>query len=245
MDHFFKDDRKKPKANWLIPGVLVGGTSSDLQSGPGGTWSPIFEELKGEWVYLNSDYTPRPDQLLLRRTSGGKLMMDKSGCLSACKQQCISCPAIIVYLKRERGSSISELLHRECIQINLNYRLLHPLLNEPEKTLHYEVWPRDYAADISVSESGYEVPMYLGSFPLPEPGEVLDISAKWQEGHYDITHLAKMRFQIFGIMTNWADFSLDKWQKVCTVTLYDGKIKVNDRTAKLQGNKPSTRSDQR
>lgn len=238
MKPFFKDEKPQNSgANWYVPGIQTG-SGSALPDGGSANWEkPETTLLKGEWVYPEGEYTPRPDMLLLRRSSGGRLMVDRKGCLTACKQQCVSCPAIIVYLKREKGSSISELSHRDCIQINLNYRLLRPLLNEPEKTLHYELWPRESKRQILVTENGYEVPMYLGNFPLPDPGEVLDITAKWQEGHYNIRELAKMRFQVFGKKTSWVNFPLDKWQKVCTVKMDDGKIKVDERTAKLQGNK--------
>ena len=156
----------------------------------------------------------------LRLTASGCLMMDETGDLLFCCQECPETPMLTITLKRDPnvGEEI-ERSHARCIQVNLVYTHLVPLLNEPEKTLAYDLWPEDAS-----SEEAH----YAGNFPLPEPGELLTIELMWQRGHHDINKLSKMKVTVCGVDCGTQTFSRNNWKSVATISVdQNGRFTVN------------------
>ena len=177
----------------------------------------------------NADSTSQRDEEKLRLTAGGQLMVDNTGKLILCRQLCSEVPPLVIYLKRDSDVEEDiEASHARCIQCNLVYTQLRPLLNEPDKNLTYALWPIDRSADKA---------HYKGSFPLPDPGELLTVNLMWQKGHHDINDLSQMKIIIFGIDSGWETISRSNWRSVATVRVDASRhITVNGLSAKLSGN---------
>ena len=162
----------------------------------------------------------------LRLTAGGRLMMGKDGRLIHCGgTMCKSIPALKVYLREPEEDALDKSDHSRCIQIQLHYTKRQPLLNDSEKTLEYLLWPVD---------CGSAVYQYAGSFPCPEPGEILTIAVAWQEGHWNYSKISEMRFEVFGIDSGWHTVPLGKYRDLCRITVDEWRhIKVSGRSARL------------
>ena len=163
----------------------------------------------------------------LRLTASGCLMMDETGDLLFCCQECPDeTPMLTITLKRD--SSVEEEIersHARCIQVNLVYTQLNPLLNEPAKNLVYDLWPEDASSEAH----------YAGNFPLPEPGELLTIKLMWQKGHHDINQLSKMRVTVCGVDCGTKTFSRNNWKSVATISVEEnGLFTVNGLYGKLR-----------
>lgn len=196
--------------------------------GPGGFW--------WDWGWIGGDEGKDENQeeseiwsvqpFLLRLTAGSRLMMGKDGRLIHCGgTMCKSIPALKVYLREPEEDALDKSDHSRCIQIQLHYTKLQPLLNDPEKTLEYLLWPVD---------CGSAVYQYAGSFPCPEPGEILTIAVAWQEGHWNYSKISEMRFEVFGINSGWHTVPLGKYRDLCRITVDEWRhIKVSGRTARL------------
>ena len=225
MREFYRNEKDKDDPDWGGGGGGGGGGSGGyIISGWGG----------GDGEDPVSPVVPvgqiTPDVSLLRCSASGRLMVDNTGMLITCQQLCKAPPAMLIYLKEHERVD----RHASCIQCNLIYTQLNPLLNYPEKTLTYELWPRDHFVDADYEEK----PMYQGTFPLPDPGERLTVNIKWQNGHWDIAEFSEMKIVLFGYSTGWNSFSLKSWRKVADITVDQYRhIFVNNISAKLQGNK--------
>ena len=163
----------------------------------------------------------------LRLTESGCLMMDETGDLLFCHQECPAMPMLTITIKTDQnvGEDI-ERSHARCIQVNLVYTQLNPLLTEPEKTLRYDLWPED---------TSYAGVHYAGNFPLPEPGEVLTVKVMWQKGHHDINELSKMQVFICGVDCGTDTFSRNNWKNVATISVdQNGRFTVNGLYGKLR-----------
>ena len=190
-----------------------GGGSGDGGAGWGGDTS---EEQK-----------PEKSPGYLRLTAGGCLMMDETGDLLFCCQECPETPMLTITLKRD--SSVEEEIedsHARCIQVNLVYTQLAPLLNEPGNTLSYDLWPEDAS-----SEEAH----YAGNFFLPDQGEVLTVKVMWQKGHHDINELSKMKVTVCGVDCGTKTFSRNNWKSVATIKVdKNGRFTVNGLYGKLR-----------
>ena len=176
----------------------------------------------------SEEQKPEKSPEYLRLTAGGCLMMDESGDLLFCCQECPDeTPMLTITLKRD--SSVEEEIedsHARCIQVNLVYTQLNPLLNEPAKTLVYDLWPEDAFAE--------EV-HYAGNFFLPDQGEVLTVKVMWQKGHYDINELSKMKITVCGVDCGTKTFSRNAWKSVATIRVdKNGRFTVNGLYGKLR-----------
>ena len=144
-----------------------------------------------------------------------------------CRQSCEPRPPLAIYLRRE--SEVEEEIearHTACIQCNLVYTQLRPLLTAPDKTLAYDLWPIDSAKGKA---------HYQGTFPLPDPGELLTVKLMWQKGHHNINELSKMRISLFGVDSGWKTISKSSWRTVATVRVDEYRhITVNGITGKLR-----------
>lgn len=233
MKEFYRNEKTNDSPQW--GGTNDGENSGYIHSGWGSDGDGDGDDSnseKPEIVEPDSPYIPTADVSVLRCSASGRLMLDRSGKLICCQQQCKTPPSMLVYLKPREGVHIER--HADCIQCNLIYTSLNPLLNYPEKTLTYDLWPRDYfvAADYEMK------PMYQGIFPLPDPGEKLTVSFKWQRGHFDIAELSQMKIVLFGHSSGWTALSLSAWKTVAVITVDQWRhIFVNNVSAKLQGNK--------
>jgi hypothetical protein len=154
-------------------------------------------------------------------------MLDRTGMLLACAQNCRPDPAIRIWITSDDEDDHPSSGHARCIQCNLIYTRLNPLLNYPERTLLYELWPEDFSGDGDAA--------WQGRFPLPDPGEVLTVSLKWQDGHYDIRHIARMKAVLFGWSCGWESISLSAWRTVARVTVDEWRhITVSGFSGKLK-----------
>ncbi len=229
-----KPDKESPSPDWEGSG---GGSSGSGNSGGSGGYdwgwggggdsgSPESPEWGGE----KDDFAPQRDEEKLRLTAGGQLMVDRSGKLLMCRQLCKPIPPLVIYLKRE--SNVEEEIeksHTRCIQCNLFYTQRRSLLNDKEKTLVYDFWPIDRSPGKA---------HYRGSFPLPDPGEMLTVKLMWQKGHHDINDLSKMKIILFGVDSGWKTVSRSSWRTVATVQVDEAHhITVNSITGTLAGNK--------
>ena len=153
--------------------------------------------------------------------------MDETGDLLFCHQECEDIPMLLITLQRDKKVEEEiEDRHARCIQCNLVYTQLNPLLTEPEKTLCYDLWPKDASApDIH----------YAGNFPLPDPGEVLSVKLMWQKGHHDIKELANMKAVICGVDCGLKTISKNNWKSVATIRVdKNGRFTVNGLYGKLR-----------
>ena len=223
MREFYRNEKDKDNPDWSVDG---GGGGFIIPEWGGGDGENPVEPV--DPVGPGGQITP--DFSLLRCSASGRLMLDNTGMLITCQQLCKAPPAMLIYLK-ERDHADQ---HADCIQCNLIYTKLNPLLNYPEKTLTYDLWPRDHFVDADYEEK----PMYQGTFPLPDPGERLTVNIKWQSGHWDIAEFSEMKIVLFGHSTGWNAFPLTSWRKVADITVDQYRhIFVNNISAKLQGNK--------
>ena len=236
MKEFYRDE--KP-AEAPITVIFDGGGGSGGGGGGGGGWwdgGGWGWGLGGCWWegYSSSDPAPpewqkpekpgpEKDLLALRTDAAGRLMVDRTGFLIACQQLCPVTPTVRIYL---RGENCEE--HTECCQCNLVYTQLHPLVNYPDRTLTYDLWPRDFSGERE------DKPAYLGVFPAPDPGEKLAVSVKWQSGHHDIGKVSDMRIVLYGVDLGWHTVSRATWRTVAVVTVDEWRhIKVNGLAGKL------------
>ena len=199
-------------------GNSVGGGSGEGAGGGATSW--------GDGPSDNPSSSQRAVELL-RVTAGGQLMVDSNGRLIMCRQSCVPRPPLAIYLKRE--SDVEEEIearHTGCIQCNLVYTQLRPLLTAPDKTLAYDLWPVDRERNKA---------HYQGTFPLPDPGELLTVKLMWQKGHHNINELSKMRISLFGVDSGWKTISKSSWRTVATVRVDEYRhITVNGITGKLR-----------
>ena len=114
-------------------GDFWGGTSGGDSGGAGSSDTGGGEAPS--WADGPSD-NPSPSSQraveLLRVTAGGQLMVDGNGKLIMCRQSCEPRPPLAIYLRRE--SEVVEEIearHTACIQCNLVYTQLRPLLTAP------------------------------------------------------------------------------------------------------------------
>ena len=143
--------------------------------------------------------------------------------------------------------------HPECMLCNLVYSNVNKLLNTPDKQLEYSIWPVDqmipepeidkeddlikpvYPSPADEYLFAHEVMRYVGSFPLPDAEEMLEIKFKWQSGHNDVNMISEIRAVIFGIDTGWKTISRSDWRTLATISVKDFRhIFVNGIKGKLR-----------
>ena len=241
MKEYYKDEKNKP-----LTGGGGGGGDGGANWGPGGTnwgpggtnWGSTGDEKRPEPEFVDPKIiqrlSPQADTSALRSSAHGLLLADDNGELFCCNQLCGTVPAILVVI--ETADEYES--HSSCIQLNLEYSKLNPLVLEPEKTLLYELWPVDRRMPRELLHEKSKTIHYSGYFPLPEPGEVLTIKASWQRGHHDINQLSQMNFWIFNIDCGTKSIGLNNWRTIATVTVDElYHITVNGLRGDLPGGK--------
>lgn len=230
MEEFFYDER--PSGSSSDSGWRGGGVSLawgwDEYWYWGGYWGLGGGGCGGlAWGWGAADDKSDKEKLSPVRSEGalrvsalGALLVNSDGSLLYCQQECMQAPALSIVIDAEDPGH-----HGRCIQINLIYSKLRPLYLEPEKTLSYELWPVDIYG---------EECHYAGRFPLPEPGELLNITASWQRGHHDISEISRMKFTVFGVSCGAKTISRGSWRTIATVTVDDSQhISVSGIRGKL------------
>ena len=283
MKDFYREEKKKsgfdPQIYWdslLEPSPdnqfpdygWKGGTSSDLSALLAWQWN---FDTRGEFEAAYRELQPAAAIEGLCTTAGGLLMVDDTGDLISCRQNCAAVPPLVVYLRinpefekkflEEYGWHggvyqyfIEELEHHpECMLCNLVYSNVNKLLNIPDKQLEYSIWPVDqmipepeidkeddlikpvYPSPADEYLFAHEVMRYVGSFPLPDAEEMLEIKFKWQSGHSDVNMISEIRAVIFGIDTGWKTISRSDWRTLATISVKDFRhIFVNGVKGKLR-----------
>lgn len=169
-----------------------------------------------------ADLFPEKAIPALRVAHSGRLLVDQTGKLHFCRQSCKAVPGIVVLTQA----------HSRCIQLNCLYESFRPLLNAPDKSFNYQLWPFEKASVTAIKKTAYS-----GFFSLPEPGEKLCIQAKWQSGHYPLSDVSKMKFFVMGVSSPWMTIPLNSWRRIAEVQVNERRqIFVNYIRGWIRGN---------
>ena len=237
MQEYYKNEKNNDEPQW--GGAGGGGTGGGGAGGGGASWGESDTEPKPEFVdpEIIDRLKPQADISSLRSSAHGLLLADADGMLLDCSQLCGEVPAILAVIETEEEYESLRDSHARCIQINLEYSQLKPLILSPEKNLEYELWPIDRTMALSLLPDKSEPIHYSGYFPLPEPGERLTIKVAWQKGHFDINQLSLMKFRIFNVNCGTKSIGTN-WRTIATVTVDElYHITVNGLSGELPGGK--------
>lgn len=238
MKEYYYNERYQNRPDWGgTPDSSSGGSGGSI-GGSGGTWGGGETEKIPDPEYVDpeiiSRLTPEGDESGLRVSAHGLLLADADGFLLSCNQRCKQVPSILVTIDTETDQGH----HARCIQLNLIYSNLNPLVLDPEKTLCYDLWPVDRNMPRELLPENAQKIHYAGSFPLPEPGEVLTIKAAWQRGHYNINEVSLMNFWIFNVNCGTKSIGTGNWRNIARITVDElYRITVNGLRGELPGGK--------
>lgn len=240
MQEYYHNEKNNEEPQWGGSGGGSGGSSG----GGGVSWGGFDQPPEPEVVGPEIDrLSPKPDESALRSSAHGLLLADADGMLLDCNQLCGEVPGILVVIECNDEYEHLRSSHTLCIQINLEYSQLQPLVLSPESNLEYELWPIDRTIAFELLPDKVKTVHYSGYFPLPEPGELLTIKAAWQKGHYNINELFLMNFWIFNVNCGTKSIGTN-WRTIATVTVDElYHITVNGLSGELPGGKRNTNAN--
>ena len=242
MQEYYKNEKNNDEPQWGGTGgggAGGGGAGGGGAGGGGASWGESDTEPKPEFVdpEIIDRLQPQADKSSLRSSAHGLLLADDDGMLLCCNQKCGEVPSLLAVIECDEEYEHLRSSHSRCIQINLEYSQLQPLILSPEKNLEYELWPIDRSVSLALFPKRAKTIHYSGTFPLPEPGELLTIKAAWQKGHYNINELFLMNFWIFNVNCGTKSIGTN-WRTIATVSVDElYHITVNGLSGELPGGK--------